>query len=385
MAKTIFYSWQSDLPNNSNRTLIEECIKKAIKEIEKDVEYSLTMNIDRDTMNLSGSPDIANSILSKIDRSSFFIADISITNGKSRKYRKSPNPNVLFELGYAVHKLGWDRVICLFNLEFGKLSDLPFDLRNRRIISYNTTSNRLENKKLLASKLSSIIKANYRNQIVSNELMDYYNVGIYTELLRIVGDFSKIIYGYEVANSLENLKNVFSLKKDVLEDALRSGTFLGFSILKSYEVVIRNISQILEKIVPLNRNNDDFYIPIIRVIRTLTLYDKELNRRGDLSKFTQVNKTISNYRIMKGEDKSGRLILLKRINDEQSQVVDFGDFIRKDHIENLLTQYKLNDDSLKFYTGFICEVLEFINDFIDKNDGEFFLDESKLEFSFRKK
>lgn len=88
---------------------------------------------------------------------------------------------------------------------------------------------------------------------------------------------------------------------------------------------------------------------------------------------------------MKGEDKSGRLILLKRINDEQSQVVDFGDFIRKDHIENLLTQYKLNDDSLKFYTGFICEVLEFINDFIDKNDGEFLLDESKLEFSFRKK
>lgn len=30
---TIFYSWQSDLPNNSNRSFIEVAIKKAIKKV----------------------------------------------------------------------------------------------------------------------------------------------------------------------------------------------------------------------------------------------------------------------------------------------------------------------------------------------------------------
>lgn len=33
MKRTIFYSWQSDLPNNSNRGFIESCIESSLKDL----------------------------------------------------------------------------------------------------------------------------------------------------------------------------------------------------------------------------------------------------------------------------------------------------------------------------------------------------------------
>jgi hypothetical protein len=104
--RTVFFSWQSDLPNTSNRNFIEDCIKKAIKEMKQNSKYQLILGLDRDTASIQGTPDIANTIFEKIDKSCFFIADISLINGSSRKYKKTPNPNVLIELGYAVHLAG---------------------------------------------------------------------------------------------------------------------------------------------------------------------------------------------------------------------------------------------------------------------------------------
>ena len=47
-----------------------------------------------------------------------------------------PNPNVMFELGFAVRSLGWDRVICICNEEYGDVETQPFDISKHRIITY---------------------------------------------------------------------------------------------------------------------------------------------------------------------------------------------------------------------------------------------------------
>ena len=99
---TIFFSWQSDLPNKTNRNLIENSIKLALKKMNQDSPYSLITEIDRDTKGVLGSPDIVDSILTKIDKCGLFIADISIINS-SLNGKRTPNPNVLFELGYAIN------------------------------------------------------------------------------------------------------------------------------------------------------------------------------------------------------------------------------------------------------------------------------------------
>ena len=132
MARTVFYSWQSDLPNGTNRSFIETCLNKAIKEL-RVAQPHLDPCLDRDTTNVPGSPDIAATILDKIDNCHIFVCDISIVQTGQRSM---PNPNVVFELGYAVKRLGWDRVICIANEHYGAVESLPFDVRQRRVKCY---------------------------------------------------------------------------------------------------------------------------------------------------------------------------------------------------------------------------------------------------------
>ena len=65
---TIFYSWQSDLPNATNRGFIEDCLSRAIKDVKADEELELDPCLDRDTAGVPGSPDIANTIFESKER-----------------------------------------------------------------------------------------------------------------------------------------------------------------------------------------------------------------------------------------------------------------------------------------------------------------------------
>mgnify|MGYP001211835538 CR=1 FL=1 len=71
MKRTIFYSWQSDLSNSTNRGFIEECIEKAIKEIKNRLDIDFTL--DKDTSGEPGNPEIANTIISKIGTARFLL------------------------------------------------------------------------------------------------------------------------------------------------------------------------------------------------------------------------------------------------------------------------------------------------------------------------
>jgi sporulation protein YlmC with PRC-barrel domain len=162
LKNTVFYSWTSVLPNSTNRSFIEKSLSKAIKQLKSQVDLLPDIALDRDTINTSGSPDISHTIFDKISNAVAFVGDISIINQPSKDGRPMPNPNVLVELGYAAAQLGWDSIICIFNLEYGQIEDLPFDIRNRRILTYRVKPNE-KNKTLqqneLVKKLVDAIKA----------------------------------------------------------------------------------------------------------------------------------------------------------------------------------------------------------------------------------
>ncbi len=138
MKQIVFYSWQSDLPNSCNRGFIQRALENAASTIAADNSVEIEPVIDRDTQGIPGAPDIASTIFAKITAADIFVADVSIII-KPRKGRSTPNPNVLIELGYAIKTLGQERVILVFNKAFGKIEDLPFDLRTRRLIVYEMT------------------------------------------------------------------------------------------------------------------------------------------------------------------------------------------------------------------------------------------------------
>jgi hypothetical protein len=133
--QTVFYSWQADLPSRTNRSFIEECLERAAKALRADDSLKVEVRIDRDTADVGGSPAIAETILKKISRAEIFVPDVSIV-ARTEGGKACPNPNVLLELGYAVSELGWDRIIMVMNTAFGALTELPFDLKGRRVMPY---------------------------------------------------------------------------------------------------------------------------------------------------------------------------------------------------------------------------------------------------------
>jgi hypothetical protein len=135
----IFYSWQSDTDQKINRYFIQDALLKIAKNFEK--ENIFKIEIDQATRDEPGSPDISATIFRKIDECTIFVADISFINEVDSK-RRTPNPNVLIELGYAIKKHGYEKAILVFNNKFGKVEELPFDIRHHRILQYNYDSSK---------------------------------------------------------------------------------------------------------------------------------------------------------------------------------------------------------------------------------------------------
>lgn len=139
---SIFYSWQSDI--NASRKSIDKKLSAIEKEFKNKNEIEII--IDKATRDTEGSIPISDTLIEKICKADFFVCDISIIHEKNVMPRRTPNPNVLIELGYAVACLGWDRVIMFVGNKVD-IDDLPFDIKHRRIfkvddqLSINTIYN----------------------------------------------------------------------------------------------------------------------------------------------------------------------------------------------------------------------------------------------------
>ena len=186
----VFYSWQSDLPGNVTRYFIRKCIDDAIVHAKE--ADAIEAERDEATKDMTGSPNIVTALFSKIDECDLFVADVSLcftcntkrTNGKEI-IKHSPNPNVLLELGYAVKRLGWEKVICLCNTTFG--IEYPFDIAHNRITTFclegkNKDSVKRDISKILYSNIQKmrnqnpITKAGFANHIIGSYDFDQQKV-----------------------------------------------------------------------------------------------------------------------------------------------------------------------------------------------------------------
>lgn len=155
----VFYSWQSDLPNATNRGFIQTALERAAKTIRNDDSIEVEPVIDRDTSGVPGAPDIGTTIFGKIEQASVFVCDVSIINNTSGT-RPCPNPNVLIELGYAIKALGSTKIIMVLNSAFGEPELLPFDLRMKRVLAYHMPeeSDRAEVRRKLETVLTDALR-----------------------------------------------------------------------------------------------------------------------------------------------------------------------------------------------------------------------------------
>ena len=121
--KTIFYSWQTTV--KPNKKYIQEALEEAIKD-------QTGFEIDYATRDIKGSPDVNVTLLKKIEDCDIFLADVSIINHDSTD-RQTPNPNVMYELGYAAALKGYDNIILTANSDTTNPKELPFDIVTKAI------------------------------------------------------------------------------------------------------------------------------------------------------------------------------------------------------------------------------------------------------------
>ncbi len=386
MIHSIFYSWQSDLPESDNKSYIGSCLSKALTKLKREDEFAVEYVVERATNNRTGTIDIAQTIFNKINSAKLLIADVSIINHRSRKYRKTPNPNILVELGYGVRTIGWENIICVFNTKYGSPEDLPFDIRNRRLLLYNSN----DEKSLLINDLCHIIKESNNTQVPSDTIRDYYNSKIYTSLFNLISDCYKVLYGYQKGISKKGINRVLNLNEKDIREKLSNQSFLGFQLFKSYPMVINDLEIQLEKILIIRQYNDNYYVPLVQIIDTLKLHDKLLNRKFQVSKAELVSKNENcDWALMhniKIEGLPNRFVLMRKTknNADLGVVIDFGDIIRDDMQKELLYSFKLSALNIEFFVNFYKRIISSINKWIDNNGGEFILDETELEFKIAK-
>jgi len=385
MKRTIFYSWQSDLPNSKNRSFIESTINKAISELRSKHFYA-ELSIDMDTNETPGTPDIVDTILDKISKTSLFIADVSIINPKSKR-RKTPNPNVLIELGYAAKAIGWERIICVYNSDYGDLSDLPFDLRHRRPLVYSLSGQKkIDVKKEMVGKIIKTIENLFQKGLLFDEIQDLLKKEVDTEILTLINWLSKIVFGYsEDTNLMLRAGQLLNIKDSKLESKLSDSELLGFQAFKTFEEVEAKLKALLDKVISSNYFQSDVARAIVNIIDWVSCFDAYTRYRSTPDLFQETTKISKDYSIISGRELNpennkkypNRYILLRKMNETEGIVLDFGDFTEKDKIEKMLHIFKLNPKHKDNYIQHISRFNKLVNDWLDLTNGEFILDTYK--------
>lgn len=169
MPSTVFFSWQADTETKVGRNFIERALQRAAARIGGDAnveEAVRDLAVDRDTKDVPGSPPIVDTIFRKIDNASVFVPDLTFV-GDRLDGRRTPNPNVLIEYGWALKSLGHGRIVPVMNTALGQPTPeaMPFNLRHlRNPILYDCPvdagdDRRMKVREALARELEHAIRA----------------------------------------------------------------------------------------------------------------------------------------------------------------------------------------------------------------------------------
>lgn len=366
MKVSVFYSWQSDSSYKTNKYYIEDAIKKCVKTLNKD--STIIACIDRDTKDELGSPEIHKSVFNKINHSKFFICDISLdANNK-------PNSNVLIELGYAIKVLGWNRIICMFNSNSGKIEDLPFDINHNRVTPYNPDK---PNEK---RRIADIIHTNISSLFKKGEL---YNP---------IEDHLKKKIDYIVLNILRNIVNLFNFEQEVVFSKrlleleklsvkdmayrLTHTQTLGFYYLYDYEHSQNELESILNQLLSCNYFSDSWRANVIHFIDWIDLWDKTIDPHLSPDLFKEIvdsNYAIKDMHIENQTNPPNSVLLLKHYKDDQYTVIQGGSLTMANReLGNKLVY--LQDVYGYIFAVRIKHFITHLNNWLDESGNEIILD-----------
>lgn len=383
--KNIFFSWQSDLDTKTHRNFIEKCVKKSIKSLNKENELHIFLEYDRDTLGLLGSPDISSSIFDKIKKCTLFIADIS--NITSSANRSIPNPNVLIELGYAINILGWEKIICFFDINTGSIEHLPFDIRQKRILAFNPLKEN-EDKKIVSILNENIISL-YSQGKLANPLVDYMKGKIDKCFLDISKKLSNLLFEtVSLSAGLADTPKLLNMNIQEINCKLEKIAFPAFIFLDEYNTTNKMLREILKDLFSSNYFSKEWTVITLNLIDWLRIHANIVSPR-DYEKFIgKTNDTCSNkYSVIPAHS-------INPVNPPNSHIVlevfykenDSKKYIDPHHgkvvntleypnLPNIFEEiYYFNSNRIKYLSNHLYNFILLSNQWLDLTDSEFILD-----------
>lgn len=383
MARSIFYSWENDLPTKTHRYFIERCIRDALKTLEK--EAKVYMDYDRDTMGLMGSPGIVESIFDKIDKSVLFVCDVSIINSETEG-KKAPNPNVLIELGYAASKLGWERIVCLFDSNTGKVEDLPFDLRHKRVTPFNPDDP--NEKQRITSILAANIKSLYVRGKLFNPLNDYMKGKIDKAFLDVGKQLANLLFGtFTLSDGLAHITDLLSLSYDQVYERMCMCEFPAFIGLNTYQQTVLGLNEILKDLFSSSYFPKEWSYSVLELLDWIRVYSNISAERNPEfpfvanaeKRFDQLS-VISAQAINPNNPENERIVLeiieidgRKTIDVKHGRVLNTTNY-PSSHGLDFAQCFSIKESSYAFFAGHIQRFVDLCNSWLDITDSEFVLD-----------
>ncbi len=183
---------------------------------------------------------------------------------------------------------------------------------------------------------------------LKQELFDYAKIQVDTEVLSIIRIFHKIFFSYERETStLDNMERMLHVNNDAIKKYLLENEFLGFQLFKSWDFPMIKIQKIIENHYILSRLTDSQVLALIHLHQSLNDWLAFYQKMRDSEVFLKTNKKSLDYKVLlpksfsNNKEHPNRCVLLKKIDKNQGEVCDFGDFYTFDE-SKLVTFYKVN-------------------------------------------
>ncbi len=213
---------------------------------------------------------------------------------------------------------------------------------------------------------------------LNKEIFDYAKMQIDREVLSVLNQLQKIVYTLEKKDfSNKAISKFLSLNKKEIESQIKDNKYLGFQILKNWEISEKGLHEILKNSFVLEKIEDEQTISIINILKSLRQLES-IQKIDDL--YINTKEKAKGYKVQSGVEMNpenikfpDRYMLLKHLDNDKFIVCDFGD-IPKYNLGNCLNYYTINNKLLEVYSTVIFELIKDINRWLDLTGKEFVID-----------
>lgn len=215
----------------------------------------------------------------------------------------------------------------------------------------------------------------FSHKKLNREIFDYAKMQVDTELLSVLNQLQKIVYTLEEKDfSNEAVNKFLSIKKDDLENKLKTNKNLGFQVFKHWEISEKGLHDLLKNPFILEKMEDEQIISVIGILKSLQ--DLESIQKID-ELYIETDEVAKGFKLTSGREMNpenkkfpDRHILLKHLTEDKFVVYDFGD-IPKYNLDKCLKYFKVNDKIVKHYAEVIFDLLTDINGWLNATGFEF--------------